>query len=138
MHDVTLEITFPLSPQGRLSRVCRNCEGKFQIQEPKEPPQHQYCPYCQHEAGFDQFMTPDQEKLVQSLIFSQLENQMSGVFDESFAKLADLEVAPGGGPKRHDYDEIDQGTATHCYHCHLDYALAGDYKICPHCGKPPL
>ena len=138
MRDVTLEITFPLSPKGRMSRVCRGCGGKFQIQEPKVNPKTQYCPYCEAEAGFDQFMTPDQEKLVQSLIFAQLEGQMSGIFDASFAKLAGLEVSPEGGPKQHDYEEVDLGEANHCYHCHMDYAIEGDFKVCPHCGKPPM
>ena len=134
MKDVTLEINFNTSPQGNISRKCRKCGGDFQIPEPKIMPEKGFCPYCGFEEAFDQFMTPDQERLVQSLIFGQYEKQMKGFMDDKMAQIAGLNIQNMENP-RHDYQEKDQGEKSHCYHCHQDYNSTEAAKFCPHCGK---
>lgn len=143
----TMKVQFPTDEDGYTGRECPECERFFQlvfgtgIQESIPC----YCPYCGHRAAQQDFLTPNQLRLVRSHVaryaVDEIHNALKGLeFDikpprGGFGIGLSLKVKRPRRIPLHRYQEPALETPVECSQCTLKYKVYGLYGHCPDCGR---
>jgi hypothetical protein len=104
-----------------------------------------YCPYCGHQAGFQDFTTHDQLEWVKSMIIRDAHRTIQGMFSRSFGSnryssggLVHLTYRPGSLPSVRHYAEKRLKRIVECDRCGSKYAVYGISIFCPRCRQGNL
>jgi len=148
--QISMEIRFPLGPDGRVARECPNeacCPGYFKVKSgtgiTKEQGQA-YCPYCRFSAAPAAFTTKEQQKYMTGLIGAEITEGIQQMFEDTFkrgttnlSRSGGLELHYKRGPKpvvpRPFEEEVRRDVI--CPHCGLDHSVFGLAIWCADCGK---
>jgi Zn finger protein HypA/HybF involved in hydrogenase expression len=118
----------PTDAEAMFGRTCPKCHSYFRTQRFDT----EYCPYCDADAGWTDFITQEQlaflKKEYEAIIeaFKGPDGETTVNFDAQVKELT-----------REDswiYSEEKQQTHFACSHCKLESDVLGEYVRCPGCG----
>lgn len=145
MNDTTqIKISIPTDEDGLVGRQCPKCNGYFKIKFGTGLPTSDHiCPYCEHKAGSNQFLTEEQNEYIKSIITKKFIEPAIHDLNASFKKLEKssskflkikVKVNNVSFPIKY-YQEKLLETEVTCDNCGLVFSIYGVFSNCPDCGK---
>jgi len=136
------KLTIPTDENGLAGRECPSCERYFKIKfgTGLKDPGPCHCPYCNHVAPHDYFLTKDQIKYAESHVLNYAEKYILNSLKKLETKpkrnqLISLEIkVKGRSTPIAYYSEKDLEQNVCCQNCTLEYAIYGKFGYCPDCG----
>jgi hypothetical protein len=140
MMQVRVEL--PCDADGYTGRECPSCKKYFKVKEgtglPGPAPCH--CPYCNHTAETQEFVTADQLEYAQSVALNRLSGALLATLKTMERRpdpraLVSIGVKVSGSPEPIiHYSERELEERITCAACTLQYTIYGAFGFCPDCG----
>ena len=146
-----MEVTMPSDPEGFFGRECPSCQKHFRIAsddyEALPDEQMLWCVYCGHRADGSEFTTAQQIARLERAAADYAEQMAQEMLGETFRGL---ERRSRGSLVQISYEperfhpkplpgirEERPVRERACPGCGLRYAVFGEHRFCPICGKLP-
>jgi hypothetical protein len=142
---ITLQVSLQADEAGMVGRHCPSCDGIFKVKSGTVLPSRECgCPYCEHRAGCNAFVTDDQLEYAKSVAIKKVVEPGLEQLKEAFERLNDH---PSNGFFRlrasvtlpvfslHSYTEPSLETNVTCQECGFVFSIFGVFASCPDCGK---
>jgi uncharacterized Zn finger protein (UPF0148 family) len=145
-------VTIPLDEHGFFGRGCPSCGRTFLVSKESYDPLPDelrlWCVYCGHNDDHSEFMTSQQRARIMSLAEDVGRQMISRALDQSFGRLASrtrnnsfvrVEYKPSRVYPRPlpGVREEQLVRERKCEACGMSYAVFGEHRFCPVCGRLP-
>lgn len=145
-------VSMPLDEHGFFGRECPSCGRTFLVSnegyDPLPDDLRLWCVYCGHNDDHSEFMTSQQRARIMSLAEDVGMQMISQALDRSFRRLASQtrsnsfvrvkykpnRVYPRPLPGVHEEQLVRERK---CTACGMSYAVFGEHRFCPVCGRLP-
>ena len=150
--EARFSVSMPLEEDGHLGRECPECDQHFRIEnddyESLPDDLVLWCVYCGHSDDHSEFMTKQQAERLERVVHDYGNQLIGQMLDSSFGRMARnsrrnkfLKITyrsrpfyPAPLPGINEENLIRQRT---CQRCNVRYAVFGEHKFCPVCGRLP-
>ncbi|MGA5710501.1 hypothetical protein ACPCK8_29220 [Streptomyces cellulosae] len=150
-NSVEMRVSIPLDDEGFLGRQCPGCSLLFRVnaEDYKTLPEDLtlWCVYCGHHAEHSQFLTAQQRERLMRAVGDLGMQMVSQSLDRAFRGLP---RRSSGGSVSITYESkpfyprplpgISEERLTRirtCPGCLIEYAVFGEHRYCPVCGRLP-
>jgi len=145
-------VSIPLDDHGFFGRECPSCKRSFLVSKETYDPLPDdlklWCVYCGYNDDHSEFMSSQQKARVMSLAEDVGMQMIGQVLDRSFGRMASLtrsnsflrieykakRVRPRPLPGVQEEKLVRE---RECATCGIRYAVFGDHRFCPACGRLP-
>lgn len=151
--NVSFTVSIPVDDEGFFGRECPDCQQHFRIahEDYDRLPDdlRLWCVYCGNHGDHSEFMTSQQKARLMAVAGGYAEQLVGKIFDDVFGNMARgsgrsmIQISYRSRPfypaPLPDLDEERLVRERTCGTCHLHYAVFGEHRFCPVCGRlPPL
>ena len=146
MSEIHLKVSIPTDDEGMFGRTCPKCKKYFKVKAGTGLSDISMCtcPYCEHtdDSGF--FLTPSQQKFLESIAIREVLGPALRDLERSFKDLErstrysfiSFKVQTRGLDLPIEYySEAELETIVTCDHCGLVFAIYGIFASCPDCTR---
>lgn len=152
--EIRLGISMPLDQDGYIGRQCPQCSLSFRMNGedyealPENP--ELWCVYCGHHGDHSEFMTAQQRERMMRAVKDLGMQIVAQGFNKAFRRLGQGASRRGSVSFSVSYKEkpfyprplpgIDEERLARvriCTDCHTHYAVFGEHRYCPICGRIP-
>ncbi|MGJ5805319.1 hypothetical protein ACSCB1_40440 [Streptomyces europaeiscabiei] len=152
--EIRLSVSVPLDEDGCLGRQCPQCSLSFRMngEDYKALPDNPelWCVYCGHHGDHSEFVTAQQRERMMRAVSDLGMQIVNRGLSKAFRGLARGDSRRSGISVSVTYKEkpfyprplpgIDEerlARVRNCTDCHMRYAVFGEHRYCPMCGRIP-
>ena len=148
---VSFNVSMPLDDDGFFGRECPECTQHFRIAgddyDALPEDVRLWCVYCGHADAHDEFLTSQQEERLMRVAEDYAQQAVGKMFDNTLGRMATHNLGSAIQIKYRSrpffpspLPEINEERLVRerrCGECGLRYAVFGEHRFCPACGRLP-
>ena len=149
--SVSFNVSMPVDDDGFFGRECPECTQHFRIEgddyDALPDDIRLWCVYCGHTDAHDEFLTSQQEARLMRVAGDYAQQMVGQMLDDTFGRMASrsrgsaIQIKYRSRPffpsPLPEINEERLVRERRCGECGLRYAVFGEHRFCPVCGRLP-